>query len=100
MTRKISKVLMSVALWTAFVGSAWADGVHVPARLQTVTIDGIEWTYTYDGGGVSLGIPEKDESYVVSRVNAVPRTTSGKIVIPSKLGVTRIGEYAFPVAAG
>ena len=62
------------------------------ALADTEVVDGIPWTYTVSGGKASLGTGDFFSE------GAVARTTSGELVIPSKLGgrsVTSIGDYAF-----
>ncbi len=58
---------------------------------NTVTIDGITWTYTVSNGEVSIG----GGSYSSTAISTI---TTGPIVIPSTLGgypVRSIGDYAF-----
>ena len=74
-------MMMTIAATAAMLG-AFAD---------TETVDGITWTYTVKDGCASVG--SGSPSY-----NAVPRSTSGSITIPSTLGgypVTKIGLSAF-----
>ena len=61
------------------------------AVTYTETVDDITWTYTVENGTASVGGGSYDSP-------AIPRSTSGAIIIPSTLGgyrVTNIGQYAF-----
>lgn len=75
--------LLSVLAATLLVaGSAFAT---------TETVNGIEWTYTVNGGVATLGGGS-------SSTPAIPSSVSGAVSIPSALGgapVTSIGSYAF-----
>ena len=80
------KHLLAIIVWLAIV-SAFA---------ATETVDGITWTYTVSNGKASIGSFSSSSS-------AVPKTTTGAITIPSKLGgysVTGIMDFAFYNCSG
>ena len=61
------------------------------AEADTVTVNGIKWTYSVENGKASL----EGDGF---RDPAIPKSTSGAITIPSTLGgypVTSIGRWAF-----
>ena len=58
---------------------------------DTVTRDGVAWTYSVKNGVAVLGGGSSSSP-------AIPKTTSGAVEIPSELGgvpVTTIANYAF-----
>ena len=70
--------------------------VTLPLAAETETVNGITWTYTVANGVASVGGGSFSSP-------AVPKSTSGAIVIPSTLGgysVTSIGDYAFSDCSG
>ena len=83
MRNKIAFAVRFLALVVAFcaIGQVWAD---------TAYVNGIAWTYTVlYNGEASIG---NESNY------AIPRSTTGAITIPSKIGVhnvTRIASSAF-----
>ena len=61
---------------------------------DTEVVNGITWTYTVENDEVSLGAVDDKGTYLT----AVPKSTTGEIVIPSKLKgrpVVKIGRTAF-----
>ena len=63
----------------------------LPARAETETVDGVEWTYRVENGFALLGGGTESTP-------AVPAATSGALAIPSSLGgfpVRSIPDYAF-----
>jgi hypothetical protein len=81
MKRKIFKTLLAVVAAT----------MTFCAEAATETVNGIKWTYSVENGKASLEC--EYFSYP-----AIPRSTSGAIIIPSTLGgypVTRIRNWAF-----
>ena len=61
---------------------------------DTEVVNGITWTYTVENDEVSLGAVDDKGTYLT----AVPKSTTGEIVIPSKLKgrpVVKIGRAAF-----
>ena len=80
----IKKIIMMMSAAMAIVCAQ-------AAMTYTETVDGIEWTYTVSGGKASVGGGSSSST-------AVPKTTSGAVTIPSRLGgypVRSIGDYAF-----
>ena len=79
-------------------GGYWKNldvrGLAASPKTKTQTVKGLEWRYTVKDGEATVGgYDESDDSLV-----AIPRETSGKVVIPSTLGgypVTTIGCEAF-----
>lgn len=79
------KTTKTIALLAAMLFAANA------AFALTETVDGIEWAYSVSSGGATLGGGS-------SSSQAIPKTTSGTVEIPSELGgvpVTSIANYAF-----
>ncbi len=75
------------------------------AQIESETVKGISWTYTVNNGESRVGAVTSANGHILGRrVHlAVPRTTSGSITIPRKLGghpVTSIASCAFQDCVG
>ena len=81
---------------TPFLALAALAFAPSPLHAATETVDGITWTYTVTDGVATVGGGTLSSP-------AVPRSTSGSVMVPSTLGgypVTGIGDYAFYSCSG
>ena len=97
MTKKLAMTVGTARRAVRNLALLAAVAVAIGARADTETVGGITWTYTiFSNGEVSIGGGS-------SFSTAVPKSTSGQLIIPSTLGgkpVTSIGEYAFCDCSG